>query len=163
MFLYFLPVLVVVVANVIYDICAKSIPDRLNPFAGLTLTYSILAVATFILFFILSPGASIITEMKEVNWAVFAFALTSVGLETGYILLFRAGWDISIGGLVCNIILAIALVFVGFSLFHEHITPRQIAGVILCLIGLIIINWSDIKTIFAKEAVLREEPAKEGD
>lgn len=140
MLLFYLPVLIVVAANVIYDISSKSIPEELNAYAGITITYSILAIFNFLAFIILNPSASILAEWSQVNWAVVLFALTSVGLESGYIFLYRAGWNISLGGMVCNTLLAVCMLFVGRFLFSETVSIRQFLGVILCVAGLIIIN-----------------------
>lgn len=140
MFWFYLPVLIVVAANVTYDISSKSIPDGLNAYAGITITYSVLAVFNFLIFQIMNPEIPIIVEWAQINWAVVLFALTSVGLESGYIFLFRAGWNISLGGMVCNTLLAICMLLVGLFLFSETVSLRQFLGMILCVAGLIIIN-----------------------
>ena len=44
---FYLPVLIVVIANVTYDISSKSTPEELNAYAGVAITYSILAVFNF--------------------------------------------------------------------------------------------------------------------
>jgi len=145
MFLFYLPVLIVVAANVTYDISSKSIPEELNAYAGITITYSILAIFNFLAFKMLNPAASILAEWSQVNWAVVLFAVTSVGLESGYIFLYRAGWNISLGGMVCNTLLAICMLFVGRFLFSETVSSRQFLGVFFCVAGLIIINQAGFR------------------
>ena len=140
MFWFYLPVLIVVAANVTYDISSKSIPEGLNAYAGITITYSVLAILNFLIFRIMNPGLSIIAEWAQINWAVVLFALTSIGLESGYIFLYRAGWNLSLGGMVCNTLLAVCMLSVGRFLFGETVSPRQLLGVALCVTGLIIIN-----------------------
>lgn len=146
MFWFYLPVLIVVVANVTYDVSSKSIREDINAYASITITYSVLAVFNFILFLALNPTGSFTSEFGYVNLAVIFFALTSVGLESGYIFLFRAGWNISVGGLVCNILLAVNMVAIGCVFYQEVISIRQVFGIILCVSGLIYIN----KTEFIK-------------
>jgi drug/metabolite transporter (DMT)-like permease len=138
-FLFFLPIIIIVVSNVIYDVSAKSIREDLNAYAGITIIYSILAVFYFLLFIILNPTGSVSAELSQVNWAVATFALGSIGLESGYIFLYRAGWNISLGGMVCNILLAVSMLAVGFLLFRETVSLIQLLGVLLCMVGLIII------------------------
>lgn len=145
MFWLYLPVLIVVAANVTYDISSKSIPDGLNAYAGITITYSVLAVCNFLIFKIMNPANSIIAEWAQINWAVILLALASIGLESGYIFLYRAGWNISIGGMVCNILLVISMLIIGRLLFNETVSLRQFSGVLLCVAGLIIINHAGIK------------------
>ena len=48
MFSYIWPLGLVVLSNVFYQICAKSVPDRMNPFASLTITYLVGASASLI-------------------------------------------------------------------------------------------------------------------
>lgn len=66
--------------------------------------------------------------------------LAIVGLEFGYINLYRAGWNISTGSLVANVSLAIILIFVGVLLYHEQITRNQMIGIGLCLLGILFLN-----------------------
>lgn len=141
---YYLPVIIVIVANVTYDVCAKSIPHKLNHFAGLAVTYSCLAVFSVIVFAITSDGTSFITELRGVNWSVVTLGLACLGIETGYIYLFRAGWNLSLGGLVCNILLAVSMIFVGLLAFGDSLNPKQIIGVFLCIVGLLVINKSEL-------------------
>ncbi len=155
--LFYLPVLIVIGANIIYDVSSKAIPEKLNCYAAVTITYTVLACFNFILFLVLNPGDSILVEMTNINWAVFVFALMSVGLESGYIYLFRAGWNISIGSVVCNILLTVCMVTIGFLAFHENITLKQLIGMLFCVGGLLVINRSE----FSKAAEPEEatEPA----
>ena len=53
MFSYVWPIALVVLSNVVYQICAKSVPNGLNPFAALTVTYLVGALMSVVLFFVL--------------------------------------------------------------------------------------------------------------
>ena len=44
------PMLMVVGANTVYNICAKSVPDKLNSFAALTINYLVAAGLSLALF-----------------------------------------------------------------------------------------------------------------
>jgi drug/metabolite transporter (DMT)-like permease len=154
---FYLPVLIVVAANVTYDISSKSIPDGLNAYAGITITYSVLAVFNFLIFKIMNPEIPIIVEWAQINWAVVLFAFTSVGIESGYIFLFRAGWNISLGGMVCNTLLAVCMLLVGRFLFSETVSFIQLLGVILCVTGLIIINRAGFRKELQKEIESKRE------
>ncbi len=145
MFWLYVPVLIVVASNVIYDVSSKAIPEGLNAYAGTTITYSVLAVFNFLLFKIINPEIPILVEWTQINWAVVLFAFTSIGIESGYIFLYRAGWNISLGGMVCNTLLAVCMLIVGFLLFHETVTPLQLLGVLLCIGGLIVINQAGFR------------------
>ncbi|HOM03108.1 MAG TPA: EamA family transporter [Acetivibrio sp.] len=141
MFNYIWPIALVVLSNTIYQICAKSVPNNMNPFASLTITYSVGAVMSLILFFAMNKGTSIIREFGKINWAPFAFGAVLVGLEVGWIYAYRAGWQVSTAQIVHSAFLAVALIFVGTLLYKEVLTWNKIVGVVICLIGLVFINY----------------------
>ena len=130
---YIWPVLLVVGANTFYHICSKSTPDNVQPFATLVVTY-------LVLFFVTSPEKNLFAAWKQVNWTAFAFGLCLVGLEFGYIQLYRAGWSVSVGPLVCNIALACVLLVIGVLLYKETLHLTQVLGMLLCVAGLILVN-----------------------
>ena len=109
---YIWPVLLVVGANTFYHICSQSTPDNVQPFATLVVTYLVSAACCLVLFFVTSPDKNLLHAWKQVNWTAFAFGLCLVGLEFGYIQLYRAGWSVSVGPLVCNITLALSLIHI---------------------------------------------------
>lgn len=130
----------IVGSNIIYDISAKAFPEKMNPQAGLSAVYTIAATVTFIIFLLTSQNKNFFKELKKINWATFLLAVGCMGIDLGYILLFRAGWNISLGSLVCNIVIAISLIFVGTIFFREKFTKDHFIGISLCLTGLILIN-----------------------
>ena len=140
MFSYLWPIALVVVSNVVYQICAKSVPARINPFASLTVTYIISAIASAVLFFITDKGANLLKEYGKLNWSPFVFGIILVGLEAGWIYAYKAGWQVSTASIMQSSILAVALLFVGFFLYNEALTWNKLVGICVCLVGLIIIN-----------------------
>ncbi|QIB68759.1 hypothetical protein Ami103574_05225 [Aminipila butyrica] len=140
MFHYYLPVALIVTANLIYQNATKIMPAQINPFLSLTLAYLIAAICSTAVFFLYGPSEPIQSQIRHMNWAPFALGLSIVLLEYGYIALYRSGWNISIGPLVCNIILSLLLILVGLFVYRESITLVKIAGVGLCLAGLLLIT-----------------------
>ena len=137
---YVWPIVLVLRSNVFYQICAKSVPEGMNPLASLTVTYLIGAVVSFALYYILGKDANIIKEYSQINWAPFVLGLVIVGLEVGYIYAYKAGWKVSTAQIVQAALVAIILVFVGYGLYHEALTIKKIAGIVICLGGLVLIN-----------------------
>ncbi|MBR5734053.1 MAG: EamA family transporter [Desulfovibrionaceae bacterium] len=131
------PLLLVVGSNILYNICTKETPTRVNPFAALALTYSIAALSSVILYFILRTDNSFWNNMANINWAPPLLGVCIVGLELGYILMYRSGWPVNIGSLTANITLAVLLVAIGYVFYHEHLTGEKIIGMLLCLCGLV--------------------------
>ena len=138
---YIWPIALVVLSNTLYQICAKSVPDGMNPLASLTVTYLIGAIVSCALYFLLNRNANLVREFRLLNWAPIVLGIVIVGLEVGFIYAFRAGWQISMAQIVSSVALALILIFVGYLLYHEAITWNKIAGIIVCLIGLVLINY----------------------
>jgi uncharacterized membrane protein YdcZ (DUF606 family) len=111
-----------------------------QPFASLLVTYFVGMITATVLYFLTSETKNLALEFKHLNWTSFVLGVAIVGLEVGYIYMYRAGWNISIGSLVCNIALAIVLIIVGLLIYHEHISISQIFGIALCIVGLVFIN-----------------------
>ncbi|NMM63038.1 EamA family transporter [Clostridium sp. P21] len=138
---FIFPIILITFSNVFYNICAKSIPEKTNAFASLSVTYTIAAIFTFLLVCLnnnLSKG--IFSQFKNINWASFIFGFLIIGSEYGYIQAYRSGWTVSTCSLVTNICLAILLIFVGILLYKEHISINQILGILLCIVGLFFIS-----------------------
>ena len=136
------PVLIVVLSNTFYNICTKSTPSNVNAFGTLMLTYITAAILTGVIFLFLVKPENAIFELSKVNWTSIVLGIAIVGLELGYIFMYRAGWKVSSGALVANICLAIALIFVGAILYGENINVKQVLGIFICIVGLFLINLS---------------------
>ena len=137
---YIWPIGLVVLSNVVYQLCAKSVPSGMNPFLSLTVTYLVAAAFSLAVYLIQTKGASPIKELSKINWAPFVLGLVIVGLEVGFIYAYKAGWQISTASLVQGAALAVVLIFVGFLVYKEAITWNKLVGIAVCLIGLFFIN-----------------------
>lgn len=134
------PIAIIVLSNVIYNICSKETPSAINPFAALTVTYIVGAICSMVMYYALNRGGSLIQEYHNLNWSSFVLGLAVVGLEAGSIYMYKAGWNVSSGQLVYSIILAMCLILVGILAYHESISTIKIIGILVCLIGLYLIN-----------------------
>lgn len=140
MFHYIWPIMLVVASNVVYQICAKSVPGDVNPFASLTVTYLVGAAASAAMYFAMDRQADLIKEIARMNWAPYVLGLVIVGLEVGFIYAYKAGWQVSMASLVQSAFLAVILLFVGFILYKEPLSWNKIVGMVICLTGLYVIN-----------------------
>lgn len=137
---YIWPIALVVLANTFYQICAKATPEAMNPLASLTVTYTVAALASGLLFAATTRGGSLLREYGHLNWAPFVFGLALVGLEVGFIYAYKAGWPVSTANLVASAFLAIVLIFVGYLVYKEQITASKLIGIAICMVGLYFIN-----------------------
>ena len=140
MFSFIWPIALVVISNVFYQICAKSAPEGMHPLATLTVTYAVGAVLSGVLYAILSRGGNLLKEYAHLNWAPFVLGLVIVGLEVGYIYAYQAGWQVSTASIVQSAALTVALVFVGYFLYHEALTWNKLLGIAICMVGLVVLN-----------------------
>lgn len=140
MFSYIWPIALVVLSNTVYQICAKSVPLDMHPMASLTVTYLMAAVASGILYFAMNQDGNLLREYTHLNWAPVALGIVIVGLEVGLIYAYRVGWQVSIASTTQSAFLAIALLFVGFFLYHEPLSLKKILGALVCLAGLYLMN-----------------------
>ncbi len=142
MIAFIFPIAMVILSNIIYQVCLKSVPETMDPLACLTVTYSIGALTSLVLYFVLHKEPHLIQEYAKMNWAPIVMGFIIVGLEGGYLLAYKAGWAVSTASIVQSTFLAVALIIVGYFLFHEAITWNKVVGMLVCLAGLVIINKS---------------------
>lgn len=138
-FMYW-PIALAVCSEVVYQICARSTPQTLNPFASLTITYLIGAAVSAVIYFIMSKGGNILHEWGQANWTMLILGIAIVGLEAGAIYMYRVGWSVNTGYIVKASFIALALIVVGYLVYKEQVTLTKIAGVAVCMVGLFLIN-----------------------
>lgn len=134
------PILIVILSNTFYNVCMKSMPNDVNPFGALMITYLVAAIISAIIFVYVVGPSNVGVELSKINWTSVVLALAIVGLEVGYVFVYRAGWTVSTATVVANIGLACVLIFVGYFLYKENVSLNQIAGIVVCMFGLVLIN-----------------------
>lgn len=137
---YIWPIALVVVSNILYQICAKSVPKEMDAMASMTVTYLVGAICSAVMFFVMNPGDGLFREYAKMNAAPVLLGISVVGLEVGFIYAYKAGWPVSTASLVQSAFLSVALIFVGALLYREAITLNKVLGVVICLVGLYFIN-----------------------
>jgi EamA-like transporter family. len=138
--MYVASIVVIVTSNVLYHICQKSTPAKVNPFTALFVTYVTAAIITLLAIPLYRENGHFIESFKGLNWTSFVLGGCVVGLEFGWILAYRAGWNVSVGSLVANISLATLLIPVGIFIFKEGFELKKVIGSLICIAGLIIMN-----------------------
>lgn len=130
------PIALVVISNILYQICAKSVPREMDAMASLTVTYLVGVVCSAVMFFVLNPGGSLLREYGKLNAAPVLLGISVVGLEVGFLYAYKAGWPVSTASIVQSAFLSLALLVVGALLYQEAVTPNKVLGVVICLVGL---------------------------
>ncbi len=140
MLTYAWPISLVIVSNICYHICTKSLSDQMNPLASLTVTYAVGAAVSALLYYLLNKDADLLREYSHIGWSPFVLGVVIVGLEVGYLYAYRAGWQVSAAAIVQSAFLGIALLLVGYFLYKEALTFNKIIGILICLVGLYFVN-----------------------
>lgn len=138
--MYVFSIVLIVASNILYNICQKSTPESANPMSSLLVTYLTASIITLITFLLYYTDKGLVQSVKELNWTSIALGVAIVGLEFGYLMAYRAGWNISEGSLVANIILALMLIPIGIFFYQEGFALHKTVGIVLCVIGLILLN-----------------------
>ncbi|MBR2775305.1 MAG: hypothetical protein IKD73_10000 [Selenomonadaceae bacterium] len=133
-----LPITVAVFANVLYHIASKSIPAEQNAFMGLVVNYATALIASAVLFF-LTPHEKVLVEAARSNLACVLMGLSITGVEVSFVMIYRAGGELSTASLIVNILLALAMLIVG-GFYHEQITAQKLFGAALCIAGVIMLS-----------------------
>ena len=134
------PIILIVLSNVAYQICAKSIPADVNPLASVTVTYLVGAAVSAVLYFLIGPERDLIREYSRLNWAPFVLGVVIVGLEAGMTYAYKAGWQVNTLYITQSAFIAVALLAVGRLLFREQLSWTKLLGTVIVLIGLAFIN-----------------------
>ena len=82
-----------------------------------------------------------IAELRGLNWASYLLALSLVGLEVGFLLVYRAGWNIGIAAVLVNVVASLILVPIAIFVFKDKLNWVNIVGILVCLAGLVMLNW----------------------
>ena len=83
----------------------------------------------------------VVAELKQLNWASIGLAIAVVGIEFGFLLVYRAGWNLGIAAVLTNVMASLILLPVAIFLFKDKISWVNIAGIFVCLGGLVMLNW----------------------
>jgi drug/metabolite transporter (DMT)-like permease len=140
MFLFYFSITLAICSSALYHFVAKSTPANVNFTVSLLVTYGVAFVATLFTFFFF-PTSNVVAELKQLNWASVGLAVAVMGIEFGYLLMYRAGWNLGIAAVLVTVLAALILVPVAVFVFKDKISWINIAGIVVCLAGLVMLNW----------------------
>ena len=141
MFLFYFSITLAIASSALYHFMQKQIPPDVNPAVSVTLTYLASLALSAVLLAFLWPREGLLTSVRQLNWASYALALSLVGLEVGFMLVYRSGWNIGIAAVLVNVVASLILVPVALIVFRQSLSAVNLVGVAVCLIGLVMLNW----------------------
>ncbi len=141
MFLFYFSILLAICSSALYHFTAKSTPSNVNFTVSLLVTYGVAFIVVLFTFFFFPIRNGLTTELKQLNWASIGLAIAVVGIEFGFLLTYRAGWHLGIAAVLVNVVASLVLVPVAIFFFKDKISLINIFGILVCLVGLVMLNW----------------------
>ena len=130
-----------IASSALYHFVAKSTPSNVNFTVSLLVTYAVAFVVTLLGFFFFPATNGVLAEIKQLNWASIGLAIAVVGIEFGFLLTYRSGWNLGIAAVLVNVVASLILVPVAIYVFKDKISWVNILGILVCLAGLVMLNW----------------------
>jgi len=131
--MFFAALLLAAAGSVIYHLSIKQVPEGLNPFFSLAVSYCAAMLLCLMGMWWLPAGQR---NIGSLNWSCLGVALGIFGIEVGFLLAYRAGWNLGYAALSANVLTTLLLLPLGYLLFQEQASPGRIAGLVLCAAGL---------------------------
>jgi drug/metabolite transporter (DMT)-like permease len=141
MFLFYFSITLAICSSALYHFTQKQIPSGANPAVSVIVTYVVSIALCLVLLYFLPPENGFISALKQLNWASYVLALSLVGLEVGFLLVYRAGWNIGLAAVLVNVVASLILVPVAIFVFKDKLNWVNIVGILVCLAGLVMLNW----------------------
>jgi multidrug transporter EmrE-like cation transporter len=129
-----------VAATVAYHIVMKLTPVGANPYLSLAVSYAVVTVAFGAVYFAMPGPAAMREAFGQLNWTALALGVVVVFLDLGFLMLYRGGFDVSLGQIVTQSAAALLLLLIGVAYFAEKLSLVNIGGIALCIVGLWLIN-----------------------
>jgi multidrug transporter EmrE-like cation transporter len=123
-----------------YHLVLKLTPAGVNPLLSLLVTYALVTLLFGGLLLASPGGFEWKQEARELNWTAIALAFAIVGLDLGFLFLYRSGFAVSLGALVTQSAAAMLLLVIGVAMFREKLSAANAVGLVLCLAGLWLVN-----------------------
>jgi len=141
MFLFYLSIILAVCSSAFYHFTAKSTPSNVNFTVSLLMTYAVAFLATLLTFPFFPIQEGVTAELRKLNWASIGLAFAVVGIEFGFLLVYRSGWNLGIAAVLTNVVASLILVPIAIFVFKDKISWVNVLGIFVCLAGLVMLNW----------------------
>ena len=141
MFLFYFSILLAIASSALYHFSARSTPPGVSLPVSLTVTYVIALGVTLLTALLLPGNKDFAAQIRQLGLPTVLLAVSIVGIEFGFLLAYRAGWNLGIAAVVVNVVASLLLVPVAVFIFKDQINWVNILGILVCLAGLVMLNW----------------------
>jgi multidrug transporter EmrE-like cation transporter len=126
---------IAIASVVMYQVCMKAIPGDLNPISALVIFYGTALICTLVAARFV-PVDVPEWSFNEFSWTAVLVGIAIVGIELGYLLMYRTGWHLAAAPLVVMGSATVLLVPVGILVYRQPWSLRYFFGIALCLYGI---------------------------
>ncbi len=141
MTLFYFSIALTILSSALYHFSQKEIPAGVHPIVSVIVTYGVSLALCFGLLFFIRPENGVWQAVRQLNWASYVLAFSLIGLEVGFLLAYRAGWNIGLAAVLVNVVASLILVPIAIFFFRDKLSWVNIAGILVCLVGLVMLNW----------------------
>jgi multidrug transporter EmrE-like cation transporter len=131
---------VAIAATVAYHLVLKLTPAAANPYLSLAVTYALTTLAFAAVYVVMPGGQPLRAAAAQLNWTALALGAVVVFLDLGFLMLYRTGFDVSLGQIITQSAGALLLLLSGVAFFAEKLSLVNVGGIALCVAGLWMIN-----------------------
>jgi len=141
MFLFYFSILLTIASSALYHFSSRSTPASISLPPSLTVNYGIALGITLLTALLLPGRQNYAVQLHRLGLPAVLLAVSIVGIEFGFLLAYRAGWDLGIAAVMVNVTASLLLVPVAVFVFGDRINWVNILGILVCLAGLVMLNW----------------------
>ncbi|GAB4478488.1 MAG: membrane protein [Anaerolineales bacterium] len=139
--MYILSAILAILGGVTYHHFVKRISPTIHPIVSIVGIYVGVLLLSGILLVLFPPAEGYRHHFRQITWVQFAVAVSVFLIELGFVLMYRAGWNLSTGNLVTGVFINLTLVALGLLLLREKISLINAIGIALSIIGVAMISY----------------------
>ena len=132
---------IAILATVAYHFFVKKIPAGIHPIVSVIGIYAaVLIISVAILPFVIEKG-TLVESFRQLNWIQLVLAVVVFGMEMGFLLMYRYGWDLSVGNVVTGVVINIVLMAIGVLFLRERLSAINLVGLVMCISGVAMVGY----------------------
>ncbi len=139
--MFYLSAVIAIVGAVSYQFFVKRVPAAINPFVSMIGLYIAALTLSLFLLPLFPPEGGLLKHVRQLSWVQLAMAASVLMLESGFLLMYRYGWNLSTGNIVTGVFINIILVTLGVTLLGEKISAINAIGIALSILGVALISY----------------------
>jgi len=129
-----------VLGTIGYHNLVKRIPATIDPMVSILAIYLGVLITGMVLLPFGLTGGRAWESVQQLGWVQFGIALCILMMELGFLLMYRNGWDLSVGNVVTGVFINIGLATIGVGVLGEKLSAVNVMGVVVCLVGVSLVE-----------------------